>query len=60
MGGDHAWEAFNVVKSGPAVLWETNPVESKPDKHRGNFCMQIVRNITHNGDSVKCADKEIA
>lgn len=35
VGGGHAWEAFTVEKSGPAVLWETNPMESKPDRFEG-------------------------
>ncbi|KAF6110332.1 hypothetical protein HJG60_013881 [Phyllostomus discolor] len=31
----HVWEVLNVVRAGPAMLGETNPVESKPGTIQG-------------------------
>uniref|UniRef100_A0A2K5PFS2 Nucleoside diphosphate kinase n=1 Tax=Cebus imitator TaxID=2715852 RepID=A0A2K5PFS2_CEBIM len=47
------WEGLNVVKT------ETNPVDSKPGTIRGDFCIQVGRNIIHGSDSVESAEKEI-
>ncbi|XP_069069956.1 nucleoside diphosphate kinase B-like [Pleurodeles waltl] len=53
------WEGFNVVKTGRVMLGETNPVDSKPGTIRGDFCVQVGRNICHGSDSVESAKKEI-
>uniref|UniRef100_A0A2K6PY55 Nucleoside diphosphate kinase n=1 Tax=Rhinopithecus roxellana TaxID=61622 RepID=A0A2K6PY55_RHIRO len=53
------WEGLNVVKTGRVMLRETNPVDSKPGTIRGDFCIQIGRNIIHGSDSVESAEKEI-
>nr|XP_020031538.1 nucleoside diphosphate kinase A-like [Castor canadensis] len=54
------WEGLNVVKTGRVMLGETNPADSKPGTIRGDFCIQIGRNIIHGSDSVKSAEKEIS
>ncbi|KAM5152654.1 nucleoside diphosphate kinase A2 [Mantella aurantiaca] len=54
------WEGMNVVKTGRVMLGETNPVDSKPGTIRGDFCVQVGRNICHGSDSVESAKKEIA
>ncbi|XP_013374732.1 PREDICTED: nucleoside diphosphate kinase A [Chinchilla lanigera] len=54
------WEGLNVVKTGRVMLGETNPADSKPGTIRGDFCIQIGRNIIHGSDSVESAEKEIA
>lgn len=41
------------------MLGETNPADSKPGTIRGDFCIQVGRNIIHGSDSVKSAEKEI-
>ncbi|ELR60269.1 Nucleoside diphosphate kinase B, partial [Bos mutus] len=53
------WEGLNVVKTGRVMLGETNPADSKPGTIRGDFCIQVGRNIIHGSDSVKSAEKEI-
>uniref|UniRef100_UPI0000E11DA6 Nucleoside diphosphate kinase A n=1 Tax=Homo sapiens TaxID=9606 RepID=UPI0000E11DA6 len=53
------WEGLNVVKTGRVMLGETNPADSKPGTIRGDFCIQVGRNIIHGGDSVESAEKEI-
>ncbi|XP_076864375.1 nucleoside diphosphate kinase B [Brachyhypopomus gauderio] len=54
------WEGLNVVKTGRVMLGETNPGDSKPGTIRGDFCIEVGRNIVHGSDSVESANKEIA
>ncbi|KAM9305982.1 nucleoside diphosphate kinase A [Gastrophryne carolinensis] len=54
------WQGLNVVKTGRVMLGETNPADSKPGTIRGDFCIQVGRNIIHGSDSVESAKKEIA
>uniref|UniRef100_A0A8C7RJQ6 Nucleoside diphosphate kinase n=1 Tax=Oncorhynchus mykiss TaxID=8022 RepID=A0A8C7RJQ6_ONCMY len=53
------WEGLNVVKTGRVMLGETNPADSKPGTIRGDYCIQVGRNIIHGSDSVESANKEI-
>nr|XP_008102752.1 PREDICTED: nucleoside diphosphate kinase A 2 isoform X1 [Anolis carolinensis] len=53
------WEGLNVVKTGRVMLGETNPADSKPGTIRGDFCVQVGRNIIHGSDSVESAETEI-
>merc|ERR1712018_561537 len=54
------WEGLNVVKTGRVMLGETNPAASAPGTIRGDFCIQVGRNICHGSDGVDSAAKEIA
>merc|ERR1719379_1812343 len=54
------WEGLNVVKTGRVMLGETNPADSKPGTIRGDFCVEVGRNICHGSDAVESAQKEIA
>merc|ERR1712077_29746 len=53
------WEGLNVVKTGRVMLGETNPKDSAPGTIRGDFCIQVGRNICHGSDAVESAKKEI-
>lgn len=53
------WEGLNAVKTGRVMLGETNPKDSAPGTIRGDFCIQVGRNIIHGSDSVESANKEI-
>merc|ERR1712018_1005874 len=53
------WEGLNVVKTGRVMLGATNPADSSPGTIRGDFCIQVGRNICHGSDSVESAEKEI-
>uniref|UniRef100_A0A8C7JAI2 Nucleoside diphosphate kinase n=1 Tax=Oncorhynchus kisutch TaxID=8019 RepID=A0A8C7JAI2_ONCKI len=53
------WEGFNVVKTGRVMLGETNPADSKPGTIRGDYCIQVGRNIIHGSDSIESANTEI-
>merc|ERR1739841_503807 len=54
------WEGLNVVKTGRVMLGETNPAASAPGTIRGDFCIQVGRNICHGSDGVESAKKEIS
>merc|ERR1711934_58908 len=54
------WEGLNVVKTGRVMLGETNPAASAPGTIRGDFSIQVGRNMCHGSDAVESANKEIA
>uniref|UniRef100_A0A146NNC9 Nucleoside diphosphate kinase n=1 Tax=Fundulus heteroclitus TaxID=8078 RepID=A0A146NNC9_FUNHE len=54
------WEGKGVVKTGRVMLGETNPADSKPGTIRGDFCIDVSKNIIHGSDSVESAKKEIS
>ncbi|XP_012255048.1 nucleoside diphosphate kinase [Athalia rosae] len=53
------WEGLDAVKTGRVMLGETNPKDSAPGTIRGDYCIQVGRNIIHGSDSVESAKKEI-
>merc|ERR1712080_98321 len=53
------WEGQGVVKTGRVMLGETNPKDSKPGTIRGDYCIQVGRNICHGSDAVESAEHEI-
>lgn len=55
-----AWEGANVVKEGRKMLGATMPSESAMGTIRGDFCIEVGRNICHGSDSVESANAEIA
>ena len=54
-----AWKGKDAVKQGRAMLGETNPLTSKPGSIRGDYCIDMGRNICHGSDSVESANDEI-
>ena len=42
------------------MLGATNPLESAPGTIRGDYCIEVGRNICHGSDSVENANKELA
>nr|XP_046271213.1 nucleoside diphosphate kinase 3 isoform X2 [Scatophagus argus] len=53
------WEGLDVVKTARKMLGETNPADSLPGTIRGDYCVEVGRNIIHGSDSVESAQKEI-
>merc|ERR1712142_1214390 len=53
------WEGTQVVKTARNMMGETKPFDSKPGSIRGDFCIEVGRNIIHGSDSVESANKEI-
>ncbi|XP_029942829.1 nucleoside diphosphate kinase A2-like [Salarias fasciatus] len=54
------WEGKGVVKTGRVMLGATNPADSSPGTIRGDFCIDVSKNIIHGSDSVDSAKTEIS
>jgi len=54
------WQGKNIVKGGRTLIGATNPQESAPGTIRGDFCIDVGRNMIHGSDTVENAQKEIA
>ncbi|KAK6457025.1 nucleoside diphosphate kinase [Scheffersomyces xylosifermentans] len=54
------WEGKDAVKTGRTILGATNPLASAPGTIRGDFAIDMGRNVCHGSDSVESANKEIA
>ena len=55
-----AWEGNNVVASGRTLMGATNPKDSAPGTIRGDFAVDLGRNVIHGSDSVESAERELA
>jgi nucleoside-diphosphate kinase len=53
-------EGKEAVATGRKMLGATNPLASEPGTIRGDYCIEVGRNICHGSDSVENAEKEIA
>ncbi|KAF4373674.1 hypothetical protein G4B88_029624 [Cannabis sativa] len=53
------WEGKNVVTTGRKLIGATNPAESAPGTIRGDFAIDISRNVVHGSDSAENGRKEI-
>eukprot|EP00552_Chaetoceros_brevis_P004064 CAMPEP_0197737968 /NCGR_PEP_ID=MMETSP1435-20131217/11890_1 /TAXON_ID=426625 /ORGANISM="Chaetoceros brevis, Strain CCMP164" /LENGTH=145 /DNA_ID=CAMNT_0043326675 /DNA_START=19 /DNA_END=453 /DNA_ORIENTATION=+ len=53
------WEGANAVLEGRKMLGATMPSESAMGTIRGDFCIEVGRNICHGSDSVDSANHEI-
>ncbi|CAG8972754.1 hypothetical protein HYALB_00006846 [Hymenoscyphus albidus] len=54
------WEGRDAVKTGRVLLGATNPLASAPGTIRGDYAIDVGRNVCHGSDSVENAKKEIA
>ena len=54
------WEGDNAVLTGRKMLGATKPFDSAPGTIRGDFCIDVGRNIIHGSDAVESANHEIA
>eukprot|EP00565_Helicotheca_tamesis_P007949 CAMPEP_0185727998 /NCGR_PEP_ID=MMETSP1171-20130828/3501_1 /TAXON_ID=374046 /ORGANISM="Helicotheca tamensis, Strain CCMP826" /LENGTH=224 /DNA_ID=CAMNT_0028396651 /DNA_START=27 /DNA_END=701 /DNA_ORIENTATION=+ len=53
------WEGKDVIKQGRQMLGETQPLASKPGSIRGDFSIDLGRNICHGSDSPEAAEHEL-
>ena len=53
------WVGDNAVATGRKMLGATKPQDSAPGTIRGDFCIDVGRNICHGSDSVESANAEI-
>ncbi|MBE9096173.1 nucleoside-diphosphate kinase [Tychonema sp. LEGE 07203] len=53
------WEGEGVVASARKIIGATNPLYSEPGTIRGDFGVNVGRNIIHGSDAVETANQEI-
>jgi nucleoside-diphosphate kinase len=53
------WEGAGVVKSARKLIGATNPLESEPGTIRGDFAVEVGRNVIHGSDSIENGEREI-
>lgn len=54
------WEGDGVVASARKLIGATNPLASEPGTIRGDFAIQVGRNVIHGSDSPDNGDRETA
>ncbi|KAL7522860.1 hypothetical protein ACHAWX_007610, partial [Stephanocyclus meneghinianus] len=53
------WEGKDIIKQGRQMLGETQPLASKPGSIRGDYSIDLGRNICHGSDSPEAAAHEL-
>ncbi|XP_073884637.1 nucleoside diphosphate kinase 3 isoform X3 [Macaca fascicularis] len=54
------WQGLDVVRTSRALIGATNPADAPPGTIRGDFCIEVGKNLIHGSDSVESARREIA
>ncbi|MDB9496117.1 nucleoside-diphosphate kinase [Spirulina major CS-329] len=54
------WEGDGVVASARKLIGATNPLMSEPGTIRGDYGIQVGRNLIHGSDAIETAQREIA
>ncbi|XP_010148895.1 PREDICTED: nucleoside diphosphate kinase A-like [Eurypyga helias] len=54
------WQGLDVVKTVRTMIGETNPADARPGTIRGDFCVEVSKNVIHGSDSVESAQQEIS
>jgi nucleoside-diphosphate kinase len=54
------WEGNGVVASARKLIGATNPLSAEPGTIRGDFAIEVGRNIVHGSDSVENGERETA
>ena len=55
-----AWEGKGVVATSRTMIGVTNPLTSAPGTVRGDYAIDVPRNIIHGSDGVDAANRELA
>ncbi|WP_449418099.1 nucleoside-diphosphate kinase [Phormidium nigroviride] len=53
------WEGDGVVASARKMIGATNPLNAEPGTIRGDFAVNVGRNIIHGSDAIETAQREI-
>lgn len=53
------WEGKGVIKGGRRLVGATNPNDAEDGSLRGDFCVEVGRNIVHGSDGPDSAKDEI-
>jgi len=54
------WEGEDVIASGRKLMGATKPKDSAPGTIRGDFAVNMGRNIIHGSDGAESAKREIS
>lgn len=54
------WEGLGVVETARAMMGKTNPKDAAPGTIRGDFAVDIGRNVVHGSDSPESAKRELS
>ncbi|XP_062036700.1 nucleoside diphosphate kinase 3 isoform X1 [Lepus europaeus] len=54
------WQGLDVVRVSRALIGATDPADALPGTIRGDFCIEVGKNVIHGSDSVESARCEIA
>jgi nucleoside diphosphate kinase len=52
------WEGAGVVASARKLIGATNPLASEPGTIRGDFAVEVGRNVVHGSDSPENGERE--
>ena len=53
------WEGHKAITMGRKLVGATNPDDSDPGSIRGDYCLQVGRNIIHGSDGPQSAQDEV-
>ncbi|XP_010619085.1 nucleoside diphosphate kinase 3, partial [Fukomys damarensis] len=54
------WQGLDVVRVSKVLIGATDPLDAEPGTIRGDFCVEVGKNLIHGSDSVESARREIA
>lgn len=54
------WEGDGVVASARKIIGATNPLSAEPGTIRGDFGINIGRNLIHGSDAIETAQREVS
>lgn len=54
------WEGQEAISAARKTMGATNPIEASPGTIRGDFGMEIGRNLVHGSDSLENAAEEVS
>lgn len=54
------WEGDGVVAAARKMIGATNPLNAEPGTIRGDFAVNVGRNIIHGSDAIETAQREIS
>lgn len=54
------WEGDGVVASCRKIIGATNPLDAEPGTVRGDFAVEVGRNVVHGSDSPENGERELA
>jgi len=54
------WQGKDAANTGRSIIGATNPLASQPGSIRGDYALEVGKNIIHGSDSPATAQREIA